>query len=172
MAYGILTDEMKALLKPFIEGKQVWDLGAGDMERAEELMQLGAHVTAIDKAPMRPVPGVTIMQTYFKALHGAPDVVFMAWPVNNSGFHGALPFIKRAPLLVYLGSNTDGSACGTHQLFLEMRSRRLVGHAPHRRNSLLVLAGRIDEPAVESRTPEEAAQWSDAMMTWENAQKT
>jgi hypothetical protein len=169
--WGTLNDTMIATLAPFVRGKVVWDLGSGpEMRHSEILLSLGAQVTAFDKVPLPFVPGVQNVQALFKDIQGHPDVAFLSWPVNNSGLDTLLPLLAQTPVIVYLGSNTDGNACGTLAFFQEIRNRELKAHVPDRHNSLLIVGNPLLERTL---TPEEIAalHGRNDIMSWEEAVK-
>lgn len=177
MPFGLLTNEMEALVAPHVERRIVWDLGAGDLMYAHRLLKLGAaHVVAVDKElPQINVPpnfGLTIRQSYFHEIERLDEdieVAFMSWP-RNGNVPGLARMVDRSRVVVYLGSNTDGSACGDVELFLDhLCHRELLGHVPHRRNSLLIYGRprRREKPL----TGEEFAMLSGNMMPFETAQQ-
>ena len=140
--YGVLTPEMQAIVKQHVQGRTVWDLGAGDLGYAEMMFGLGASgVIAVDKKtmPVSLMPGLVKLQGYFHEIQppGGIDVAFLAWPQNNS-LDGLLPLLCHSKKVIYLGSNTGGSACGNVDLFKYLLSRKVLAHVPNRRNSLIV----------------------------------
>lgn len=142
MPYGLLTPEMEALLVPHVAGKVVWDLGAGDLGYSKLLVKLGAsRVLAVEKERIRQPnhPGIELVLKRFHELD--PDhieVAFLSWPANHSS-PGLAHLLSKSDVVIYLGSNTDMSACGTPDLFLHhLCGRELLGHAPHRRNTMLI----------------------------------
>lgn len=139
---GHLTDAMHAALAPVVAGRAVHDLGAGRGELAIELLTLGAAaVEAVDKES---VPANTSRTRYHRAYFKdyrpeSVDVAFVSWPQNNEGTtHELLPLLERAATIVYLGKNTDGTACGTPSLFQYLAGRALLDYVPDRRNVLAV----------------------------------
>ena len=172
MPMGHLTDEMLEAIRPVVVGKEVWDLGAGDGGHARTLLALGAsRVFCVDKEPLPQVwKGITSIHARFEDIpSGTPiAVAFVSWPVN-----WPLPHLNRlvgqAERVIYLGSNTGGSACGTMGLFVGMADRQLLAHVPHYRNSLLVYG----EPGVrkEPLTGEEWAMLSGSQVDFEEAQR-
>lgn len=143
MSYGELHEQQRKALVPYVTGKEVVDLGAGDLKLSHELVRLGATVVhAIDKERM-PTPLVptvkTIQKTFAKYATRFPDgaVVFLSWPPNHE-----LPelrqLLRRADVVIYLGKNTDGRMCGTPTLFRHFLTRRLDEYVPHENNALIV----------------------------------
>lgn len=152
MAYGLLTPEMGEILRPHIAGVEVWDLGAGDLVYSRRLLALGAKsVVAVDKSEMPEDPTVKRVWAYFKDVavpEGGIAVALVAWP-QNTPLHGLVDILTRCRKVVYLGSNTDGNACGNTGLFSHFLSRQVLAHVPYRRNSLVVYG----EMTAESRHP-------------------
>jgi hypothetical protein len=149
--YGALTASQEAVLVKYVRGRVVTDLGSGDLSLTTRLLEMGAeHVHCIDKEakPYRKTwpTNLSYKQTYFHDMRQtAPmDVAFMSWPVNHQT--GLESVIERAQVVVYLGCNTGGSACGTPDLFKMMVQRELLDYVPDRRNSLLVVGKRLEAP--------------------------
>lgn len=137
MSYGKLSVEQQAAIKPFIVGKAVYDLGAGDGELARLLIHLGARrVVAVDKAQEFKGDKQILHRTcYFKDFKGRADLVFLSWPANYRD-DALLRLIKRAKFVVYLGKNTGGTACGWRELYEEFNQRQIVVHIPELKNTL------------------------------------
>lgn len=162
---GHLTTEQREVLRPFIEGKEVYDLGAGAyMPLCRKLLDTGARrVVAVDKHfSAKPIKGVKARCCIFLQLaedlveDGEEiDVAFISWPMNSSYDAGLVEVCERAKVVVYLGTNTGGSACGTPQLFKHLLGRRLLAAVPHRLNTMLICGERLEQP--RDPTPEEAA---------------
>ena len=148
--YGLLTPKMRDTLRTHVQGRIVWDLGAGDLGYSNLLLTLGASkVIAIDKADMPPgSPGIECRRGYFQDL-AMPDmdieVVFLSWPQNNT-LWGLYEILERTTNIIYLGSNTGGSACGTPALYTQLALREVIAHVPHPRNSFIVYGGRATTP--------------------------
>ena len=167
MGYGEITTEMEAVLRPLVKGKVVYDLGAGDLHHARHLLQLGARrIVAIDKGDFVAIdkeyqppstPRIETISGYFDAVPippGGIEVAFVCWPCNRYN-PGLVTWLEAAEYVIYIGSNFDGTACGSPDLFEHLLRRRLTGYVPHRRNSLVAVAERLPEP--RETTPEEAA---------------
>jgi hypothetical protein len=63
-----------------------------------------------------------------------------------------LDLVKSSEICVYLGKNTDYTACGFPQLFQHFVSRRCLAYIPDRRNCLLILGadyGGVRDPHGE-----------------------
>jgi len=105
-------------------------------------VRLGARkVIAIDKESMPPAsPSIETRQIRFHEIRppeGGIDVAFLGWPQNTS-LSGLTELLVVSRKVIYLGSNTGGSACGNPGLFTHFFARQVLGHIPHTRNSLIV----------------------------------
>lgn len=161
----MLTPGMVAALAPHIRGQIVWDLGAGDGQLSLALKQMGADtVYSVEPHPPHPAqddlpPGVVLVKEYIRDLplpEEAP-VVFISWPLNRA-VRGLVEWVRHARMVVYLGSNFDGVACGDRDLFLTMLRRDVVMYVPDRHNNLIVLGQRRD--TSRAPLPEEEAAFS------------
>lgn len=140
MPYGALAPTQKQQLKPFVQGQRVVDLGAGDLKLANELLRLGAHqILAIDKE------GMVTRSLRIALFHGrfdqVPDsfpldLVFVSWPPNWRCDLERL--VRLAKTVVYLGKNTDGTMCGTPELFHHLSGRNVLAYVPDPKNTLIV----------------------------------
>lgn len=175
MPYGTLTDEMQQSLGPFVHGKEVWDLGAGDLEHAETLVALGAtQVIAVDKTKMpKPLSNrIRAIWTYFANLDVPASgirVAFIAWPINYI-MPELFPILEQSDVVVYLGSNTDGNSCGWKGLFHHLVTRELLVHIPHQRNTLIVVGKQLEEP--REPTWEELAGLTGELLRFSNRPST
>ena len=171
MPYGSLSPEQEAAIRPYVEGKNVHDFGAGDFSLSYQLLDLGAkHVTAIDKEerPLGRTPKdkrITSFYGYFHEYPAPVDVLFLSWPVNYPDISLAV-HARRAGTLIYLGKNTDGTACGSTDLFNAMIYRELLTYVPHRKNALII-TGRFDD-CLKAREPtgEERAAMTSSRKMW------
>jgi hypothetical protein len=165
---------MVSTIASHVSDKEVWDLGAGDLSHAHNLATLGAKaVLALDKehhvAPMD--DKVVTLQRYF---HDVPtpdkpiQVAFLSWP-SNYMLRGLLGLLDVAEVVIYLGSNTNGNACGNTGIFDHLLHRELLAYVPHRRNSLIVVGRKLSEP--RSPTGEEFAAISGRMILFDDAEK-
>lgn len=141
-AWGLWTTRMDHVVRPRVVGQTVWDLGAGSLVRARQILALGAdHVVAVDKRSISAqFRRVTTVESYFYRLDVPPDgirVAFVGWPVNVY-VNGLADVVRCCDVVVYLGSNTGGNACGTPSLWNDLCQRTVLAHVPHRRNSLIV----------------------------------
>ena len=143
--YGTFPRSFFPIVKQFVDGKTVVDLGSGDGERAEILKHLGGVVVMVDKEPSSPEvvrESFKDLGTTIKLLH--PDVIHLAWPSNHDT--GVIHLLSMAPVVIYVGKNTDGSACGTPNLFARLRWREVLAYVPRRQNTLIVYGAIRNEP--------------------------
>lgn len=141
--YWKLNQTQRKAIAHIVQGRTVTDLGAGDLSLAKELLKLGAaKVVAIDKQPGKsPDPRIEVRKGYYKDLQPQPsEVAVLAWP-SNSHLPGLEEFLRQASVVVYLGKNTNGTACGTPELFKYFLTRKLSAHLPDRLNTMLVYKG-------------------------------
>jgi hypothetical protein len=150
VAYGTLTARQRTILTKHVRGKVVHDLGAGDLELSEVLVSLGAReVYAIDKMDK---PRILPHKVHYKKalFYDLPattmGTVFVSWPINYES--NLVPHIKRAGIVIYLGCNTGGSACGTSSFFRETVHRALLDYEPDRHNTLLIVGRDLGGPRI------------------------
>jgi hypothetical protein len=157
MPYGTLTDQQAKLVERFVRGQVVYDLGAGDLYLACEMLRLGAvRVIAIDKEDIRfsSIPdAVVYRKMLFRDVKEASiDVALISWPSNYD--NGLLPILMRSNVVIYLGKNTDGTACGTPGMFRYLLKRK-AECVPDRKNTLICYTDFLQETRVP--LPEETA---------------
>lgn len=198
MSHGRLSPAQVVALRPFVDGRTIHDLGAGQCTLAMLLLQrLGAAcVIALDKESMPELvrAGLIQAQTTFEDVAGEHDVAewkrplverardltrtidvaFVSWPQNHPS-EGLLRLLRRAGVVVYLGSNVNGSACAWPGLFMsEFLFREVLAHVPERANSLIVYGERCEAPRRKLLGEEIAAvlsyETSVGIMTFEEAQ--
>lgn len=150
ISMGKLTDEQEAVVRNFVMGYNVHDLGAGQLGMAAKLMDLGAHtVTAVDKTYSQrvaypPRPLITLVGEEFNEYvrHGHyVDVAFICWPEVYQT-QGLERLVRDARVTIYIGQNFDGSACGSRELFEELMTHEVLATVPHRWNTLIVYGQR------------------------------
>lgn len=143
MAWGSFNKYQLQLVRERVLGAEVYDLGAGDCRLARYLKRLGAaRVVAVDKEPLpRRVAGVELEQGYFHEwVTRAParlPVVFLSWPANHP-MGGLVELVERADAVLYLGKNSNGTACGWPGLFRSLLQRPVLNYSPDRENDLIV----------------------------------
>lgn len=154
-AFGILNKKQREVIAPFVEGKRVFDLGAGELFFSKELIKMGAsHVIAIDKALPKQrltAKNITLCPVYFDQYRASnqempkrADVVFVSWP-SNRPMPGFLDFTAMAGTVIYLGKNTDGNCCAWPEFFIQCQLRKVLAYVPDRPNDLIVYGGALEE---------------------------
>jgi hypothetical protein len=138
---------MRERIGAVVADQQVWDLGAGDLTHARMLLDLGAQeVVAVDYSGLFRAnlaawadPRIDGRVARFHEVEAPPTipVAWVSWPFNHY-LRGLVPLLQRSRQVIYLGANTDGSACGWADLFEHLIDRELLTEIPHRRNSLLI----------------------------------
>lgn len=158
MAYGQLTEDQEKALTPYLNVPVIMDLGCGNLELAYRLVKLGASsVIGIDKAratPDKRYPEVVFVQTEFRYWPLKIHTAFVSWPHNILDEY-LLHIVQNTSVVMYLGSNIEGSACGDPTLFKHLCSREVLVHVPDPQNSLIVYGSRLKEP--RRHLPEEFA---------------
>lgn len=143
MSWGCVTDEMYAVIAPYVRHRLVWDLGAGDLHHSCALQRLGAQVVAIDKHELPYSSEILTLKAYFhdiaENLSSPPDVAFVSWPANHLT-HGLREIVQAAPWCVYIGLNCRrrGTACGGPGFWKTVVQRPLLESFEHERNNLLI----------------------------------
>lgn len=171
--YGTVTPEMVGVIREYVRGRCVWDLGAGDLTYAHHLVRRwGAEkVVAVDKAEMPKIQrrAVFRVQKYFADVQmpqAGVDVAFLSFPQNTS-LVGVVRLLGLSKVVIYLGCNTGGTACGDAALFEHLTGREVLAHVPHERGSLVVYGGAC---AQRPLVPEEwAALHPERMWSFEEA---
>jgi len=143
MVYQILSENQKQALIRAIKGQTVHDLGACDLILTRELVKLGAkQVIAIDKKPVA-IPysdePIQLVTGYFVDYQTPIDIAFVAWPHQDPIVgEGLVNLINRARIVIYLGKNTDGIACGFADFFKALLKRDMINYVPNRANTLII----------------------------------
>ncbi len=148
--FGSLSDGQADVVRQFVKSRVVHDLGAGDGRLSKTLITLcGAkHVIAIDKNGLatrsvrkwRANKGRLTWKgsrPFADCAQERPEVAFLAWP-SNYETPGLVTILENAPIVIYLGSNVNGTACGNQELFLHLTKREVLAHVPDARNTLTV----------------------------------
>ena len=149
MPFGYLDPAQQEAVRNVIQGRVVTDLGAGILGLSMELLRLGApKVIAVDKqiGAGGPLRNIQFVETYFKDFDDPVDVAFVSWPPNWS-CPGLIEAVERAEIAIYLGKNSDGTACGTAPLFRKLTKREVLVHVPAWKNTLIIYGPtRIERP--------------------------
>lgn len=91
------------------------------------------------------------------------QVAFLSWPsAEDSKFkarsdYSVLGIVRRAPIVIYLGSNMDGVMCGSRKLYEHLARRRVLAHEPAPHNTLIVYDGLLAAGKSRELLPEETA---------------
>ena len=150
--YWKLNAEQEKALSGWIRYSTVYDLGAGDMNLSRYMALFARHVHAIDKdlaEPYKLPKNVTCYPTTFQKFKAPKtiDCAVISWPPNYNCLE-LIELVKMASRVVYIGKNTDGTACGTPALFLHLTRRRLAVEVRSEHNCLHCYG------AVESEEPQ------------------
>lgn len=165
-----LSKQQLEELGPFVKDQSILDLGAGELEGSEMLLELGARdVLAVDARAM-PEPSSSRISTrccQFHQLRETRPVVFASWVVNWPV--NLEPLLDAAKVIISLSKNTDGSACGYPGMWALLSRREVLRYIPERPNTLTVYG-----PEIEKRplTGEEfAALYQERVYSFEEAEK-
>lgn len=148
MAYGKFSIDQMSAVVPFLRDAKVHDLGAGTGELARQLVQLGAkQVTMVDKAPhdewrTMHLPTYKYVISYYHDYKDKIDTAFLSWPWTGGRDAGLDVLVKGARVVIYLGKNTDGTACGSAGLYQVLSGREILAHVPAYKNTLTVYGPR------------------------------
>jgi hypothetical protein len=144
VTYGFLSKAQAEAVCPFVQGREVYDLGAGDLFLTRKLVSMGASVVAVDKHGFggHTMPaGVTLGPQWFHQVAPADvRIAFISWPNNCCMVLSRI--IAEAETVIYLGKNTDGTICGDAQLFAELVKREVLVYLAERPNTLIVYGSR------------------------------
>lgn len=155
MAYGYLYPTQRETLKRFVGKRVVHDLGAGDLELAEDLVRLGAQVIAVDEElPSPKVAGIKCVEKLFSEFHDPVETAFVSWPAKYNAL-GLVEILRNAETVIYLGNNFDGVCCGHADLWGHLRMRRVLALEPQPKNTLIVYGEVLLQP--RPLLPEEQA---------------
>lgn len=170
MSYGRLTPKQIEIVRRIVTGKEVHDLGAGNLQLSGQLLQLGAtRVTAIDRSlPRCHESRITLVEGYFHDYREKIDVAFVSWPCNWQDM-GLVRLVRESPVVIYLGKNTDGTMCGGRDFFDALSVREIRAYEPDPHNTLIVYGpkGVVRQPRGE----EVAAQRLERIWSYEEAER-
>jgi hypothetical protein len=125
---GKISDVQRQIIKKYISGKQVYDLGCGNLWLSYKLLDMGASsIFAVDKKiPEETLlrhPLIQFQKSYFKNITDTPEIVFVSWPDNNANF-GDL--ISKSKIIIYLGKNYGGTCCGSQSFWFPLYKREIL----------------------------------------------
>lgn len=160
--YGRFSDAHQRVVRSYVRGRTVVDLGAGDCERTYLLSKLGAKkVHAVDPllsgkcldpesfpADAGPIETHCCNAETFEKLvssalpataKGRIDVLYLAWPTQNGTQQRSfLSLIERSDVVILTTKNTDGTACGTAKMWAALCKREVLSYRPEKENTLIV----------------------------------
>lgn len=152
--FGRLDDAQWRVFAQHVRGKVVVDLGAGNCGLAERAASVAKRVVAIDSDHLSSsrfaavkAAGIEYHQARFEDVavnlerYAPPGAVaVVSWPWADLSHEQALvSILARTGRVLYVGKNTDGTACGGVRLFEHFLRRKLLAHVSRKRNTLLVL---------------------------------
>lgn len=152
-SFGIITEEMEPIISKYVKGRKVFDLMGGEGFLSVRLRELGARECVVVDYKLNTRFLKSEGLRYYKAsmeslkfkpqddevngARGEDDVAFCSWIPNNP-VHGLLRVLLPFKKVIYLGKNTDGTACAWPEFFRQMRRRRILDYHNDRRNTLIV----------------------------------
>ena len=159
MSQGFIYEAQEKALRPYVKDRVIHDLGAGNLYLSTVLMLLGAReVIAVDKEPIHDgdygypakiTAGITPVVSLVQDLKQPVAVGFVSWPVNWD--IGLADVLRDSELVIYLGCNTDGTACGDRSFWMQMIGREVLAYVPKRGNTLIIYGSKrvLREPLHE-----------------------
>lgn len=170
MPNGFLNSLQRAHVSKVVSNRVVTDLGAGDLFLSKQLLALGANsVIAVDKERYtKKIPSkITYKQALFSKIIDPIDIAFISWPSNYENH--LTPLASHANTIIYLGKNTDGSACGTPSLFQHFLLRSVLIYIPDRANTLIIYGSPLNSPRLPLGE-EAAAIFQQDILSYEKAE--
>lgn len=148
MSYMRDIDEHLELLEAWVKGRKVVDLGCGQYARQSLIMSewRPPHILAVDKNPYIGDPfdlprNIDYKQAYFCDLTPEDvqgyDLALLSWP-RQYNVHGLEALLKLLPCVVYVGKNTDGTGCGSVELWEHLTCREVITYLPNPANVMIV----------------------------------
>jgi len=165
MAYGKFYSTQAYVVGQHIRGQEVHDLGAGDLELSQTLLEYGAtKVIAVDRSLPYPSPDprIVLFEDYFHNFHEDVAIAFVSWPCNWQDL-GLVKILRRTPKILYLGQTMNGTMCGGRDFWEEVAQREVLAYEPMWINSLIVYGPTLVKRAL---LREEAA-GMDSVRIWD-----
>jgi len=146
MGFGRLTKKQEDIVRDYVRGQTVHDLGAGDLMLSRTLLTLGAtRVVAIDKSlPRSHNRRIECVEEYFHSYVEGIQTAFVSWPCNWQDL-GLLRLVMRCQVVLYLGTNTQGTMCGGREFFEYLTGREILAYEPDPKNTLIVYGDKLVE---------------------------
>lgn len=161
---GSINENQALALHVWVQNREVHDFGAGDLQLSIAMLHLGAKtVVAVDKEHrhlhmLQASDGLKLVGEHFDrfvARDPVIDVAFISWPVVY-GTQGLAELTRRAKTVIYLGSNFNGTVCGSNELWQHLRGREIELSVSDPRNTLIIY-GKHDPTLRRRLDPEEYA---------------
>jgi hypothetical protein len=170
MSYGKLNAAQVDVVRQFVAGHDVLDLGAGDLGPAQRLLDCGAErVYALDShlPPKSPNERIILDTRYYHDYGGSPEIAFVSWPCNWRE-DSLTAIIRRASIVIYLGKCTDGTLCGSESFWQTLLQREVLAYSPDRANTLIVYGpGKVQRPILGE---ERGGLYTDRIWSYEEAE--
>jgi hypothetical protein len=148
------TEGQLKVIEHFCRGKELLDLGGLDGSLSYRLLEAGA-ATAVtvdkEKVPSLRHPRMTVINQPFSEFFRANQAkqwqtAILSWPANNDYAVGQmLPILDHCREVVYLGSNSNGSQCGTPLLWLQLVRRQIHCSLVEKKATLIVYTDILEQ---------------------------
>jgi len=147
---------MEEILREYVEGRTVLELGAGNLRDARALLELGARsVHCLDKSPVPDSdrdalgrdPRLSWQRGYFEEhLYLAPryDVLFISYPIMRPLGLAYMVAPREDQVVVYRGQNLEGTVCGSRAFWQVLSTREVLKASRVGLESLIVYGSRRD----------------------------
>lgn len=141
MSYFHLDKSQARHIRDLVKGKVVADLGCGMGMLTRMMARWGAsRVHGVDKEsfPRRNSTKVQWHLSYlaYWKMPADVEVAVVSWP-QNSPLQGLRELLQAVPHVVYIGKNTDGTACGNPTLMRYLSERAAIHHITTPKNVLI-----------------------------------
>ena len=138
-----LTARQRLLLAQHVKGRSVLDIGGRTGELAQICKTLGAKSTALldtHPDPVEPMTthAVNMLSLRAEEAYRLSDVLLLSWPECTPDLGALPPKLGKGKTLIYLGSNHDGTACGSASFWKQIVHNKVLGHVDDRQNTMIV----------------------------------